>query len=85
MTDEPSLQKEMSGWRADDWPTGEMVVPLRFVEKLERAQLELLAMALYREDRQMMPWGETLSAVRDQYRMHAHVLMQGEEPVHWKK
>lgn len=76
---------------ADDTPqpAGEQLVPLAFIERLERAQLEILAIQLWREDtranhiRIAKAWQDLPYLTREHYRINAHRIMQGEEPLPW--
>jgi hypothetical protein len=67
------------------------MVPLDFIERLERAQLEILAIQLYIERRRGVgdpnpaPWQGQESDVRERYRTDAHTIMQGEEPGNWAR
>lgn len=62
-------------------------VPLGAVERLERAQLEILAMQLFAMENQRTgdAWQKITPHRRDNYRSHAHLLMQGLEPAHWRQ
>lgn len=68
-------------------PEAEPMVPLRLIEQLERAQLEILALQLWREEhpRSVMGWYETMPAIRAHFRTQAHEIMQGREPKSWKR
>ncbi len=58
------------------------------IERMERAQMETLAIQLFHEDRRVgminrARWGGQLPEVRDRFRAEAHMIMQGLEPVGW--